>query len=87
MPIGCHLDTDKMAPDQAQELHALVKASGIMSARDARLPAARDVHLFSVEIADGSNKHKVVFDQLSIPPQVRPLIEFLIANSNSMLPD
>jgi hypothetical protein len=88
MPIGCRLDTTQLDPDQAKELEMLVRTSGVMTTKNARVEGARDVHLYSIEVTDGGDPtHKVTLDHLSIPPQLKPLVEFLTKNSQSLLPE
>jgi hypothetical protein len=85
--IGCHLDTNTMAPDEAHTLKKLVESSGVMTAKDARVKAACDVHHYHIEVIDGQNKHQVTFDHLSRPDEIKPLIDFLLTHSKSLLLD
>jgi hypothetical protein len=88
MPIGCRLDTKQLGADQAQELEMLVRTSGVMTAKNARVEGARDVHIYSIEVTDSADAtHKVTLDHLSIPLQLKPLVEFLTKHSQSLLPD
>lgn len=85
---GCKFDTESSPTDvEAVQVEALVKASGIMSEKSRKVPAARDVFLYTFDIElDGLN-NKVTFDQLSVPPSVQPLLEFLLSRAKNMLPD
>lgn len=85
--LGCQLDTDKLSSDEATKLKSLVNQSGVMNMADARVAAARDVHLYTIDITDGDQQHKVKFDQLSIPPSVKPLLDFLGLHAKSLMPE
>lgn len=81
---GCNFDTEAN-PDPI--LDGMVQASGIMSETNKKVPQARDVYYYTFEIELNGQKHKVTFDQLSVPEKVKPLLEFCQKHAQNMLPD
>lgn len=85
---GCRFDSDTNPEDpDLLQIKALVVSSGIMSEGSKQHPSARDVYLYTFDIDLDGKHHKVTFDQLSVPPKVTPLLEFLLARSKNMLPE
>jgi hypothetical protein len=82
---GCDLDTDDLPVEEAARLAALVEASGILTLRDQQVPGARDVRLLTVALETERASHRVTFDELSVPPSVRPLLDALRARSRTLL--
>jgi len=85
IPVSCALDTETMPADEAQELKRLVAASSIVQLESRRNSAARDVRLHTIKVEDDGKE--VSFDDVSIPGEVRPLIQFLQARAKNMLDD
>ncbi len=85
---GCQFDTEANIPDaDALQLEALVGESGIMSEKNKKVPAARDVFYYTFDIELAGKKNIVTFDHLSVPPKIQPLLGFLLARAKNMLPD
>jgi hypothetical protein len=80
MPVRCKLDTDSMEPAQAQILLSLVDSTGILSLASAEVKG-NDMHYYTVEVEKEGRSHRVRFDQISLPPKIKPLIDYLMANS------
>ena len=88
IPVSCALDTETMPADEAQELKRLVAASSIVQLESRRNPAARDVRLHTIKVEEDAGAAKEVsFDDVSIPAEVRPLVQFLEARAKNMLDD
>jgi hypothetical protein len=87
MFVGFILDTDEKPGPEAEELKSLVQSSGIMSKRDMRMEKARDVYLYTWQITENGKDHSVTIDQLSMPEEVKPLLDFCMARAKNMLPD
>lgn len=85
--IGCQIDTTENPGPEAAELESLIQSSGIMKLSDKRVQNARDVFLYTFEIEDKGKVHRVTLDQLSIPEEVSPLLDFCLSRSKSMMPD
>jgi hypothetical protein len=84
---GVRFDTEATPGPEATELENLVKGSGILGLSDAKVKGARDVYFYTFDIETSDGKHSVTLDQLSIPPAVQPLVDFLKSRSSNMLPD
>jgi hypothetical protein len=85
---GCKFDTDANPADaEALLVETMVKESDIMTETSKRVAAARDVFFYTFDIELNGQTHKVTFDQLSVPPKVKPLLEFLLARVKNMMPD
>ena len=87
MPISCDLDSATMNPDDAKHLQELIAGSGIMHASSASVAAARDVRYYLLDIESDGESKSIKFDELSVPTQVRPLIDYLVSRSSNMLED
>lgn len=81
IPFGCVLDGDTMPPGDATRLKELVQSTQVMSARNAEVKGARDVYYYTIKVELDGKQHKVRFDQLSVPPEIKPLLDFLLARS------
>ncbi len=84
---GVQFDTSENPGPEATELENLINKSGILNMSDARVKGARDVYYYTFDIETPKGKHSLTLDQLSIPPAVQPLLDFLKARSRNMLPD
>lgn len=87
MPIGCEVDTDELPPDQALRFKELVERSGVMHMQNAQVKGARDVYYYLLRISDGDQEKQLKIDQISLPEDAKPLIDYLVASSQSILAD
>jgi hypothetical protein len=87
IPVSCILDTDTCSPEDAQELSRLVATSGVMQATSKTNPAARDVRLHTLTINDADAVKEVVWDDISIPQDARPLIQFMQSRAKTIFGD
>lgn len=87
MPVSCVMDTKTCDPTEAATLQQLVIDSTIMMTESASVRGARDVRYYSFDIEyEGMTKH-VSFDELSVPKEIRPLIEFMQSRATSIFGD
>ncbi len=84
---GCILESGKIADEESKQLAGLIESSHILTAEGKRTPGARDVHLFTFDVDYKGQHNKVTFDQLNIPAEIKPLLEFLLERSKDMMPD
>ncbi len=75
---GCELDTEELAPDEADELHTLVEKSGIRASSETRHPGARDAQCYEIDVARDDARHRVLVDDLTVTPALASLIAFLV---------
>lgn len=87
MPLSCTIDTDTCAPEDAERLKSLVSESGIMQSPSLTTLAACDARYYNLHIDDGEQSHSVKFDDINIPANVRPLIDFLQSRAKSVFGD
>lgn len=73
----CEIDSSALAPEAADELERLVRGSGIAASGEFLSREARDLHMYEITIEDGPRTLLVVFDDASVPPEVRPILGFL----------
>lgn len=82
--VGCQFDTESVP---CPELEKIVETSGILSEKSKRVEGARDVFYYTFDVEFDGRKNKVTLDQLSVPETVKPLLEYCLSHSKSMLPE
>lgn len=87
MAVACTVDTDTCPPDDAKQLEHLVATSGIMQSPGRTVAGARDVRYHSVTVDQNGQHAEVTFDDISIPSEVRPLIDFLQSRAKNVFGD
>lgn len=87
IPVSCSLDTDTCSTEEAQELKRLVAVSGIMMASSMKSPIARDVRLHTLNIDDNGTIKEVSWDDVSIPAEARPLVQFMQERARTIFGD
>jgi hypothetical protein len=75
--LGCDLDTNTLAPVEAQELTRLVKQADLENFKARRDEKARDLQNYEIAVEGNGLTAKATFDDMSIDPNVEPLLEFL----------
>lgn len=83
LPLRCKLDSEQMEPGEAQKLQRLVDDSGVLSLTSAEVKG-NDMHYYTVEVEREGRSHRVRFDQISLPPQLKPLIDYLMAQAKQV---
>jgi hypothetical protein len=74
---GCEIDTDLLPSDESTLLQALVEQSGLLKAEGRQLSDGRDLLDYEITIEIGHEVHHVSFDNMSLPAEVIPLLEYL----------
>ncbi|BAZ22772.1 hypothetical protein NIES4073_36590 [Kalymmatonema gypsitolerans NIES-4073] len=74
---GCELDTDSLSPAEAAKLQSLVEQSGILQAQSRHTPHARDLFNYNITVETSEGAPTVSFDDLSLPENAQPLLEYL----------
>jgi hypothetical protein len=75
--MGCDLDTKSLSSDEATQLESLVNTSGILQANSGRSENAADLISYEIAIETNQGTHQVTFDDLTLPENVLPLLEYL----------
>ena len=81
--LGCQLDTELLPPDEAAQLQSLVEESGVLRAHSqlTRRPGPQ-VYEITVETDEGA--HQISFDDMTMPEEVTPLVEYLQEHSGPL---
>jgi hypothetical protein len=75
--LGCELDTEKMPPSEAQELARVVKQTEPDKVGVKTSPRGRDLTNYEIVVQDGGQTTRIVLDDMTIPSNVQPLLDFL----------
>ncbi|MDQ3870862.1 MAG: hypothetical protein M3301_04505 [Chloroflexota bacterium] len=84
--VNFALDTDTISATEARELERLVDECRFFDLRPRRIgafldllgpPRGFDVLRYEISIRRGSSRHRVAFDDLSLPPELCPLVDRL----------
>jgi len=78
---GCELDSSLLPPDEARELEALVRSSGLTASGEFLSPEGRDLRLYEIRVEKGTNIVAVTFDDRTLPEDARPLVSLLRRNA------
>jgi hypothetical protein len=79
--LGCELNTSLMESREAQALQSLVERSGFSKWKTTGgyAPSAADLTNYEITVETGKGIYKIVFDDLTIPKNILPLLEYLKA--------
>jgi hypothetical protein len=75
--MGCELDTNLLSPEEATKLRSLVEQSHILQTKSARSENTADLINYEITIETKEAKHQVTFDDLTLPENVLPLLDYL----------
>jgi hypothetical protein len=75
--IGCDLDTKSLSSEEATQLESLVNTSGVLQANSGRSGNAADLISYEIEIETNQGTHQIAFDDLTLPENILPLLEYL----------
>jgi hypothetical protein len=78
---GCELETDAMTPEEADRLSLLVKRCLEGPLPEQIEGGARDEMSYEIIIEGEGLPSRLAFNDRSVPPSVRPLLEFLSERS------
>ncbi len=74
--LGCDLDTSALPPAEAQELTRLVKQANLEKIQTRRSEKGRDLQIYEIAV-ENEIAAKASFDDMSMPANIRPLLDFL----------
>jgi len=82
LQLSYHIDTDTLAPEQAEELLQLVKSSGVFDLQQSNLTSKAaggppDIVSYRLSLSDGVRQKTLSFNDITAPPSLRPLLELL----------
>jgi hypothetical protein len=82
--LGSDLDTSTLPPAEAQELTRLVKQANLEKIQPQRSEKARDLQNYEIAVEGEGLTAKATFDDMSVDPNVDPLLEFLRQRARAM---
>ena len=74
--LGCDLETSALPPAEAQELARLVKQADLEKIHTRRNEKGRDLQIYEIAV-ENEITAKASFDDMSVPANIRPLLDFL----------
>ena len=74
--LGCDLNTSTLPPTEAQELTRLIKEATLEKIQTRRSEKGRDLQNYEIAV-ENEITAKASFDDMSMPANVRPLLDFL----------
>jgi hypothetical protein len=77
LSLGSDLDTDKLPTGEAEELVRLVKQAALDKVGDQKSSRGRDLTNYEIIVDDSGRTIKRSFDDMTIPSNVQPLLDFL----------
>ena len=75
--LGCELDTDKLPPGEAAQLARLVKQAALDKVGIKQSSRGRDLINHEIIVENNGRTTKASFDDMTIPADVPPLLDFL----------
>jgi len=82
--FGCDIDTEALAKGDARSLLQLVKASKLHEVGTRTSKQGRDLVNYEITIEEGRSKVSAVFDDMTAPQHIEPLLDFLRARARPM---
>jgi hypothetical protein len=84
--LGYEVDTSSLPAEEAAKLESLVRQSGILQAGSTTntTPTARDLLQYQITLESQGTNIQISFDDLSIPPGIEPLLDYLQERARSM---
>jgi hypothetical protein len=77
LSFGADLDTAIMPAAEAAELTTLVEKSRVRTLAAKGPEGARDLAGYEIEIEEAGSTIRVSFDDMSVPREIEPLLDFL----------
>jgi hypothetical protein len=75
--LGCDLDTSTLPPAEAQELTRLIKQANLEKIHARPSGKARDLQNYEIAVESDEMTARASFDDMSVPANGEPLLEFL----------
>jgi hypothetical protein len=75
--LGADLDSEKLPRGEAEELARLVKQAALDKIGVKQSPRGRDLTNYEIIVEDNGHTTKASFDDMTIPADVQPLLDFL----------
>jgi hypothetical protein len=80
-PLSYRVDTDELPEPARNTLLALIRSCGILDLqqeeRGSGIPSRPDVYHYTLSLSEKGTVTSLTFDDVSAPPAVRPLLQYL----------
>ncbi len=77
LSLGLDLDTEKLPPSEASELERLVQQAALDQVGVKKSRGGRDLTSYEMTVEDKGRTTKASFDDMTIPANAQPLLDFL----------
>ena len=77
LTFGADLDTKTLPRAEGRRLMQLVEASGIRTLAAREAEGGRDLAAYEVVVEGDGGAIRATFDDMSVPPELAPLLDFL----------
>lgn len=77
LSLGADLDSEKLPPGEAKELARLVNRAALDKIGVKKSIRGRDLTSYEIIVEDNGQTTKASFDDMTIPANVQPLLDFL----------
>lgn len=75
--MGTKINTDSLTAKEAAELQSLVEQSNLLQAQSKQTPNSADLLQYQITIQTKEGVRQISFDDLSLPENAIPLVEYL----------
>jgi hypothetical protein len=81
LAMGCDLDAGTLPSADASKLTDLIKQAKLEETHERRSHRGRDLQTYEIVVEDEGVTLKASFDDMTVPPNVEPLLQFLTDRS------
>jgi hypothetical protein len=85
--LGCELDTEKLPPAEAEEILRLMRESALDNIGTKSSVKGADLMTYEIMVADKGRTTKAAFDDMTMPANVRALVDFLSRRASAVALD
>ena len=82
--FGCDIDSGELEKAEARSLARLVKASKLHEVGIRSSKQGRDLVNYEIVIEEAGSRISAAFDDMTVPREVEPLLDFLRARARPM---
>ncbi len=82
--LGCDVDTDMLSQDDRQRLARLVEQARLPRIGINKESRGRDLTVYEVVVEDAGKTLRAIVDDMTAPPHLEPLLEFLRSRARAV---
>lgn len=83
LSLGSELDSEKLPPAEAGELERLTKQAALEQVGAKKSRGGRDLTNYEITVEDKGHTTKASFDDMTIPANAQPLLNFLKSRASA----